>query len=585
MSQDLTLKKFIAPSGGDSKPMTSWADAEEEFEEEHVPVSASSSSSSSSSSSARAPRADPIRVMAPSSSSSYSSRDSSSFAARSASSGYSKGSERDRGAPRELPMTPPFRVIAWSLPYQAREDDVFRYFSSPPFSCKVKRVAFILEDQKGKGELRFEGRCFVEFHDRASLKSAYDLRNQAVLLNREFYLDLPLQSQLKLLDSTTPGCDGERERGGRGGDRERGGASSFSSYRDRDGGRREERGSGSHFDSHSGGGERGFGGASRERDSERRMGGGGGADRERREPRHLDSTSRRDEASRRDSSTERPSAADGAVGPERPKLKLAKRTVDAPPAALAEVKDSKGIFGGAKPREEVAPVVVERPHLALQPTSAANPAANDTSSSSSASASSSNHVAANHVDSNHSAASSSLPSPVVTKPDAAVVSAPSNTVRLIDGPVKSLDGFAPSPKTSAASSPPFTVKAASPANGTAPATAPRGKVAAPQGNAPRAQSSRPPSAPEKHEKTEKSDKKEKTEKADKSENATKDEWQESSSSNNRKRKDKDNNRASPSPTHAANVNASSGGVSKKIESEEAPALKASNVFAALAQDE
>jgi len=263
--------------------------------------------------------------------------------------GYNRGGDRydsggGAGRRRPIPDEPPYTAFVGNLPNGIVQGDVDLMFKD----LKVRSIRLVRDKETDK----FKGFCYVEFDDKESLKEALEY-DGAVLDERQLRVDV---------------AEGRRDRdGGRGGGRGgRGGGGMHrggppvqaGGYDDRRGGGYDDGFGRDRYDGRGGGNMNQY---NRGYDRYDGQGGGRGGYRDYgggpREQSHANFGMRRD---RRDSDRQNrppyeelrePTAEESAA---RPKLKLLPRTVKDPVNQLAETMQSQSVFGGARPRDEVA---------------------------------------------------------------------------------------------------------------------------------------------------------------------------------------------------------------------------------------
>jgi len=236
--------------------------------------------------------------------------------------GYYQGGGGDRDVP--IPEEPPFTAYVGNLPYQCVQGDVDQIFAE----LKVRNIKLIRDRETDK----FKGFAYVEFDDKESLIKALEF-DQAQFGDRNLKVNIS-QSRNNRRGGGRGGRGGGDDRGGRGG---RG------------------RGSGGGF----GGG--GFGGGDRYNNEFPRDGGFGGGRRGGRDGGRGGRDDGRGDGGdfhRNDRRGPPPSMEEFSSGDpddlkNRPRIKLAPRTVRDPVNDVADKTQQLSIFGGAKPRDEV----------------------------------------------------------------------------------------------------------------------------------------------------------------------------------------------------------------------------------------
>ncbi|XP_071448583.1 eukaryotic translation initiation factor 4H-like [Hetaerina americana] len=237
---------------------------------------------------------------------------------------------------RALPTEGPFTAYVGNLPERVLEGDIAKIF----INQRVKHIRLVRDKETDK----FKGFGYVEFEDVDSLREALEL-NGLIEINQDTRVKVALAEAKR----------GERgggfdRRGNRGG----GGGGSFGGRGGGGGGGRPMSGMTRDGPGFTERGNRGSYGHFEEQERERRernrgggigLGHGGG--------RSYGGPPRGVQELR--SPVDIPPPPPTADGSERPRLKLAKRTVTDPLNQVAETSQSRSIFGGAKPREEKLP--------------------------------------------------------------------------------------------------------------------------------------------------------------------------------------------------------------------------------------
>ncbi|XP_058061657.1 eukaryotic translation initiation factor 4H-like isoform X2 [Anopheles bellator] len=287
------------------------------------------------------------------------------------------GGERSR---KPLPTEPPFLAYVGNLPHGIVQGDINNIFKD----YAVKSVRLV----KDKETDVFKGFCYVEFETLEHLQKVLELDGCIMLNERPEMLKIDVAEQKKNDRGGFNKRGGQQNRGGPGGaGGGGGGGSSGGGYnrggpnhsnnrppigqdRNYGGDRGPNRGRYGNFgDERDGGGRddwnrdherdgRGGGGPGRHNDRDVGGGGAGGhyggrGGEDNRYGNYGRNNQYRDNDRRKDAAPSyTPSPNPNLNMEERPRLKLAPRSVNAPLNSLAETKQASAIFGNAKPREE-----------------------------------------------------------------------------------------------------------------------------------------------------------------------------------------------------------------------------------------